>query len=138
MRKLAYRAFCGKQRLRLNMWKTWLKLKKRFMKTMTRRIQRWWRSYLKKQADQAATSLQNMWRSKSARKQMEEKRRRHKEKERKVKGMLNRIKMRVAYKCLMAFHSNMLQARRVKRLAMRCMMSETRVRFDVWKENTLI
>ena len=137
VRKLAYRAFCGKQRLRLNMWKTWLKLKKRFMKTMTRRIQRWWRSYLKKQADQAATSLQNMWRSKSARKQMEEKRRRHKEKERKVKGMLNRIKMRVAYKCLMAFHANMLQARRVKRLAMRCMMSETRVRFDVWKNKYL-
>ena len=68
---------------------------------------------------------------------MEEKRRRHKEKERKVKGMLNRIKMRVAYKCLMAFHSNMLQARRVKRLAMRCMMSETRVRFDVWKDKYL-
>ena len=137
VRALAYKAFCGKQRLRLNMWKLWLKLKKRFVKTMIRKIQRWWRRYLKKQADAAATSLQNMWRSKSARKQMAEKKRRHKEKERKVKGMLNRIKMRVVYKCLMAFHSNMLQARRVKRLAMRCMMSDTRVKFDIWKEKYL-
>ena len=64
-------------------WKLWLKLKKRFVTTKSKKIQRWWRRYLKKQADAAATSLQNMWRSKSARKQMAEKKRRHKEKERK-------------------------------------------------------
>ena len=41
--------------------------------------------------------------------------------------------MRVAYKCLYGFHANMLQARKVKQLAMRCMMSTTRVFFDDWR-----
>jgi hypothetical protein len=134
VRNLAYRAFCGKQRLRWNMWLTWIKLKKRYVKTMVRRLQRWWRGYLKKQANAAAAQLQNAWRSKAARQQLVAKRARRDAKEKKVKSFLNRIKMRVAYKCLHGFHANMLQARKVKRLAMRCMMSTTRVYFDDWKE----
>jgi hypothetical protein len=64
-----------------------LKLKKRFVTTMSMKIQRWWRRYLKKaQVDAATTSLRGICDdlSKSTRKQMTEKKYIHKRKQKKT------------------------------------------------------
>ena len=133
VRRLAYRAFCSGLRLRWHEWLLWMQLKHRVRLSMARRLQGWWRRHLKKQSNTAALSLQNAWRSKAARRQMQDRRARKDAQESKAKACLNRIKMRIVYKCLHAIHMHMLQCRRVKRLAMRCMLSATRVRFDDWK-----
>ena len=132
-RALALKSFANAQRRCMGIWRDWLSAHFRLHKTAARRLQGWWRKVQKKLQNNAAQSLQSMWRGKAARRQLEEKRRRKDAQEEKVQISLRRIRNRAVLMALNLMHKNAQMSKRVKALAMRCMMSGLRVFFSNWR-----